>query len=74
MRRFAGQASHKQPGDPSKLAKAMLRLADSDHPPVRLPLGSDTVAKLREKNAFVDRELAQWLEVSMSTDHDDSHK
>jgi len=74
MRRFAGQASHKQPGDPSKLAKAMLRLADSDHPPVRLPLGSDTVAKLREKNAFVDRELAQWLEVSMSTDHDDRHK
>jgi hypothetical protein len=37
-------------------------------------LGSDTVAKLRDKNAFVEREPAQWLEVSMSTNHDDSHK
>jgi NAD(P)-dependent dehydrogenase (short-subunit alcohol dehydrogenase family) len=74
MRRFAEQASHKQPGDPAKLAKALLRLADSDRPPVRLPLGSDTVAKLREKNAFVEREQVEWLEVSLSTDHEDSHK
>jgi NAD(P)-dependent dehydrogenase (short-subunit alcohol dehydrogenase family) len=74
MRRFSEQVRHKQPGDPAKLAKAILRLADSDRPPLRLALGSDTVTKLREKNAFVERELTQWLEVSMSTDYDDTHK
>jgi len=72
MRRFAAGASHKQPGDPAKLAKAMLQLVDSDEPPVRLPLGTDTVAKLREKNAFVESELQQWLRISVSTDHDDT--
>jgi NAD(P)-dependent dehydrogenase (short-subunit alcohol dehydrogenase family) len=71
MRRFAARVSHKQPGDPKKLAKAMLVLVDSDKPPVRLPLGSDTVAKVREKNAFVENELQQWLKVAVSTDHDD---
>lgn len=71
MRRFAAGVSHKQPGDPKKLAKAMLVLADSDNPPVRLPLGTDTVAKIREKNAFVENELQQWLKVAVSTNHDD---
>ncbi len=71
MRRFATQASHKQPGDPRKLAQAMLTLVDSDRPPLRLALGSDTVKKLREKNAFVAKELEEWLAVSLSTDHDD---
>jgi NAD(P)-dependent dehydrogenase (short-subunit alcohol dehydrogenase family) len=71
MRRFAAEASHQQPGDPRKLARAMLTLVDSDRPPLRLALGSDTVAKIREKNAFVARELEEWLAVSLSTDHDD---
>jgi len=38
---------------------------------VRLPLGSDTVAKIRHKNADVNEELNRWLEVATSTDHDD---
>jgi hypothetical protein len=41
---------------------------------VRLPLGSDTVAGIREKNAFVEQELAQWFDVATSTDHDDVAK
>jgi NAD(P)-dependent dehydrogenase (short-subunit alcohol dehydrogenase family) len=71
MRRHAEQVSHKQPGDPQKLAQAMLALVDSPAPPLRLALGSDTVAKVREKNAFTSQELERWLELSLSTDHDD---
>lgn len=72
MRDFAAGYSHKQLGDPVKLASAILLLADSETPPVRLPLGSDTVARIHEKNSFVEAELAQWLAVASSTDHDDS--
>jgi NAD(P)-dependent dehydrogenase (short-subunit alcohol dehydrogenase family) len=70
MRGIAGELNHKQPGDPQKLALALLTLADSATPPLRLPLGTDTVARLRQKAATVDAELAQWLELSVSTDHD----
>jgi NAD(P)-dependent dehydrogenase (short-subunit alcohol dehydrogenase family) len=69
MRDIAGGLSGKQPGDPQKLAAAILKLADSEKPPVRLMLGSDTVARVREKNRFVEEELQQWLDVTTSTDH-----
>lgn len=71
MRTLMAGANHKQPGDPVKLSKALLLLADSDAPPVRLPLGTDTAGKLREKNRFVEGELAAWEHVVVSTDHDD---
>lgn len=71
MRSLMAGANHQQPGDPKKFAIAMLKLADSDTPPVRLPVGSDTVAKIGAKNREVEAELEQWREVAMSTDHDD---
>jgi NAD(P)-dependent dehydrogenase (short-subunit alcohol dehydrogenase family) len=71
MRTFAAGKNHAQPGDPSKLATAMLQLADSAEPPQRLQLGSDTVERVRAKNAFVDAEMAQWLDLAVSTDFDD---
>ena len=74
MRDFAAGANHAQPGDPSKLADALLVLADSAQPPVRLQLGSDTVARVRSKNAFVEKEMGEWLDVALSTDHTDAQK
>lgn len=71
MRALMASANHQQPGDPKKLANALLQLADSDNPPVRLPLGTDTVAKIIEKNRFVESELEQWRDLALSTDHDD---
>jgi len=70
MRTFAAGVNHQQPGDPEKLSKALLELADSAQPPLRLHLGSDTVARVREKNRFVEQEMAAWLELSLSTDFD----
>jgi len=70
MRRFAADANHQQPGDPLKLASAMLMLADAKQPPLRLALGSDTVARVRAKNAAVEQELTTWMSLSLSTDHE----
>jgi NAD(P)-dependent dehydrogenase (short-subunit alcohol dehydrogenase family) len=68
MRNFAARANHAQPGDPAKLAKAMVALVNSPEPPVRMPFGSDTVARIEAKNAGVAAELARWRELSLSTD------
>lgn len=68
MRKFAEGANHAQPGDPLKFAEAMLALVNAPNPPQRLAMGSDTVALVGEKNRFVDAELAEWKELSISTD------
>jgi NAD(P)-dependent dehydrogenase (short-subunit alcohol dehydrogenase family) len=68
MRNFAAGANHAQPGDPAKLAKAMLALVNAPEPPLRMPFGSDTVARIEAKNASVAEELARWRELSLSTD------
>jgi NAD(P)-dependent dehydrogenase (short-subunit alcohol dehydrogenase family) len=69
MRDFAASANHAQPGDPQKLSQAILKLVDSENPPLRLPLGSDTVNKLVEKNRFVEKELNEWRQLAVSTDY-----
>jgi NAD(P)-dependent dehydrogenase (short-subunit alcohol dehydrogenase family) len=71
MRGFAAEVSHKQPGDPRKLARAIVALADSAQPPVRLPLGRDTVQRIEAKHRFVEQELGSWRALATSTDHDD---
>ena len=68
MRTFAAAANHQQPGDPARLSQAMMKLVDAEKPPVRLQLGSDTVARVREKNRFVEQEMTQWMDVALSTD------
>lgn len=68
MRDFAASHNHQQPGDPARFAKAMITLAHSDNPPLRMPFGSDTVAAIEKKNASVAEELAAWRELAVSTD------
>ncbi|RII77382.1 oxidoreductase [Pseudomonas monteilii] len=68
MRRYAKAANHAQPGNPVKLAEAMITLVNAPKPPQRLPLGSDTVARIEEKNQLVAAELAAWKQLALSTD------
>lgn len=68
VRAIAKNVSLNQPGDPLRLASAVVALADAKAPPLRLPLGSDTVGAIEAKNAFVARELADWRTVAVSTD------
>jgi NAD(P)-dependent dehydrogenase (short-subunit alcohol dehydrogenase family) len=67
-RDFAGSYSHQQPGNPIKFAQAILTLADAEHPPLRLPLGTDALARIAQKSAFVEKETELWRELSTSTD------
>jgi NAD(P)-dependent dehydrogenase (short-subunit alcohol dehydrogenase family) len=68
MRDFAATANHAQPGDPAKLAQVLVDFADAPNPPVQLPLGSDTVAKVEENIANAKALLADWRQVGVSTD------
>ena len=61
--------SHHQPGDPAKLARALLELARAETPPLRLPLGPDTLQRMAEKNALTERETAAWRTLAASTNH-----
>lgn len=68
MRNFANDYNHAQPGDPVKLAEAVYQMTLATKPPLRLPLGSDTVPRVHEKTAQVLAELEEWLPLTMSTD------
>ncbi|MDN7609622.1 oxidoreductase [Burkholderia multivorans] len=68
VRRKAAQLNHNQPGDPTKLAAAMIALVDAPNPPLRLPLGTDTLAAIAAKNAYVAQETEAWRALSASTD------
>jgi len=59
-------------GDPGKMARAILRVADAENPPVQLPLGSDAVMLARAADEARLAELARWEELSLSTDADDA--
>jgi hypothetical protein len=69
IRKLASSLSYQQPGDPTKLAQAMLQLANADTPPLRLPLGTDTLQAIAQKNAYVEQETAQWRALAESTDY-----
>jgi NAD(P)-dependent dehydrogenase (short-subunit alcohol dehydrogenase family) len=66
----AEAVNHNQAGDPARLAKVLVEFVDAPNPPVRLPLGSDTVARISQKNAETAALVEQWLPVSVSTDFD----
>jgi NAD(P)-dependent dehydrogenase (short-subunit alcohol dehydrogenase family) len=60
--------SRNQPGDPAKLADVLVTFVDAPNPPVRLPLGSDTVAAIERKHEADRAILMEWRSVSVSTD------
>lgn len=68
MRNYAEAANHAQPGNPAKLAEALMTLANAANPPLRLALGSDAVARIEAKHSAVEQELARWRALSLSTD------
>lgn len=58
----------RQPGDPKKAAQAILQVARSNAPPLRLALGSDAVKAIRAASQRRQIELDGWEELSLSTD------
>ncbi|MDX4956554.1 oxidoreductase [Delftia acidovorans] len=68
VRDIALSLNHAQPGDPQRLAQVLVNFADAPNPPVRLPLGSDTVAAIEAKQIADTIILSEWRSVSASTD------
>ena len=57
----------KQPGDPDKAAIAMIKVVESNNPPLRLALGADAVSMIEAKLESVKTELDAWRQVSLDT-------
>lgn len=72
VRQVAVGLNHAQPGNPAKLAEVLTAFADAPNPPVRLPLGSDTVAAIEAKHEADGAILTAWRSVSISTDFGDA--
>ena len=60
-----------QGGDPAKLAKALIRLAGSDEPPLRWAAGADAVGVLEQKARTLLEQAEAYRELSSSLAHDD---
>ncbi|POR47686.1 hypothetical protein B0G62_11760 [Paraburkholderia eburnea] len=54
--------------DASSLVVAPDVIDDASNPPLRLPLGTDTLAAIAAKNAYVTQETEAWKVLSASTD------
>jgi len=52
------------PGDPRKVAEAVLMVSTLDDPPLRLLLGRDVLAAVREKIADLTASIDQWESVT----------
>ncbi len=68
IRKGRQEKSGKQPGDPAKLAAAVLKLIESDNPPPQLLMGSDALKLVRDKLARMTKEFDAWEELTVSTD------
>jgi len=67
-RRILTQHAGHEPGDPARAALAMLKVADSDRPPLRLMLGTDALSYAQRKFEQHAAEIKSWDAVSRSTD------
>jgi NAD(P)-dependent dehydrogenase (short-subunit alcohol dehydrogenase family) len=54
--------------DPAKVAQLVLRLADSEHLPAHLLLGSDAVQYAAQADTTRAQEAERWRDISVSTD------
>ncbi len=59
----------KQIGDPDQAAAALLKVVDSDNPPLHLLLGSDALRRARVKLDAVIEEMNAWEKLTLSTDY-----
>ena len=72
FRNWTDNANHAQLGDPVRGAAAIVEIATTAEPPVRLQLGTDCLMQVENKLANVAKELAAWRKLSESTDYVDS--
>jgi NAD(P)-dependent dehydrogenase (short-subunit alcohol dehydrogenase family) len=65
------QMSGLQPGDPAKLAKALIHIVGQAEPPLRWPAGADAVDAVKQKARLLLAQADAHRELSSSLGHDD---
>ncbi|MBO0609529.1 oxidoreductase [Myceligenerans salitolerans] len=68
LRKHVEEVTGRQPGDPKKIAAALLQAIDSERPPLRLAFGNDALDRLNEAAEQTAKDRAAWEEVSRGTD------
>ncbi|WP_165188844.1 oxidoreductase [Caulobacter soli] len=71
MKAFWDARNHAQAGDPAKLGRVLIDLADRAAPPLRFAAGSDALAMIGGKIDSLRAELDAWSDLSVTTDGDD---
>jgi NAD(P)-dependent dehydrogenase (short-subunit alcohol dehydrogenase family) len=66
LRRFIGGLTGKQPNDPARAARAILKAVAAEHPPLHLALGKDALGAMRKKIASLQQDIAEWETASAS--------
>ncbi|HEX8377787.1 MAG TPA: oxidoreductase [Pedobacter sp.] len=67
-----GYSGH-QPGDPVKAAKAIIKITNSDNPPLRLALGKVAIDAIRAKLQSMEEEIQEWEKVGLDTSFDEDN-
>jgi len=69
MRASFEQRNGHQPGDPVRLAEAIVTLANEQTPPMRFAAGAMAVAAVDAKTASMKAELQRWRALGLATDY-----
>src|SRR3954447_25684823 len=69
---FWASMNGQQAGDPAKLARALVQLADSDEPPLRWTAGEDAVGGVEDKARLLLEQIDAHRELSVSLAHEDA--
>jgi hypothetical protein len=69
--RRMGSRHGTQSGDPKKVAKALIHLSQVPDPPLRIPLGEDSIDRLEKKNSAQAAEFAKWRALTLSIAFDE---
>jgi NAD(P)-dependent dehydrogenase (short-subunit alcohol dehydrogenase family) len=71
IREFYASMNGKQPGDPAKLARVLLTIAELEQPPFRFIAGADAIAQAEAKLAERQQQIDAYRELSTSLAFDE---
>jgi NAD(P)-dependent dehydrogenase (short-subunit alcohol dehydrogenase family) len=69
--RILGDHAGHEPGDPAKVAAAILAIAGADEPPLQLLLGADAMLYATRQLAAFQTEIGRWANLTLSTGFSD---
>ncbi len=67
FRGFIDNLPGNQPNDPERAAEAIIKLIESNEPPLHLALGNDAIKTIQDKIERLQQDIQAWQEISAST-------